>query len=109
MAAELELLPVPSPIGGFRFWQVSSVDGLATWWKLVCKANRRPSGVVTHGARCYARMSLEPDSAMRCYLGWLGNEPVSTACVVLGAGVAELYGVATLPGSRGQGIGAAMP
>ncbi len=108
MAAELELLPVPSPIGGFRFRQVSSVDGLTTWWKLVCKANSRPSGIVTHGARCYTRLSLEPDSAMRCYLGWLGNEPVSTACVVLGAGVAGLYGVATLQDARKQGIGTAM-
>ena len=42
------------------------------------------------------------------YVGYVDEEPVSTTSLVSGAGVLGVYNVATLPGSRRQGIGEAV-
>ena len=42
------------------------------------------------------------------YVGYLAGEPVSTAAVVIGDGVAGVYNVATLPGHQRRGYGEAV-
>ena len=39
------------------------------------------------------------------YVGYHDGEPVSTAAIVIGAGVAGVYNVATIPGSQRHGYG----
>ena len=48
------------------------------------------------------------DAPFRSYVAYWDGRPVSTAAVFLGREVAGIYNVATVPGARGKGFGAAV-
>ncbi len=56
----------------------------------------------------YAIIGFGPGKPWHHYIAWLSDTPVGIASLLLYAGVAGIYGVATLPEARKQGVGAAL-
>ncbi len=57
---------------------------------------------------CYVGNGFGNSKPWHHYIAWLNDKPVAIASLLLHAGIAGIYGVATLPEARRQGIGAAL-
>ena len=56
----------------------------------------------------YRAIGFDEESPFRHYVGTLNGETVASSTLFLGAGVASIWHVGTVPRARRQGIGAAM-
>ncbi|MCH8026480.1 MAG: GNAT family N-acetyltransferase [Chloroflexi bacterium] len=108
MALELAALPDPAPPAGLKIERVADAIGLETW--LRCYING--FGMAEAAGRpffdLYHDIGFADAAPFRHYVGSLNGEPVASATLFLGAGVASIWHVGTAPHARRQGIGAAM-
>lgn len=109
MAVELATLPkARDPIPGFEVREVDGAQMRALWGRIAAQ------GTGFSEAAVEALETLEPTiddaryKAQRRYLGMLDGSLVACSALVVEAGVAGLYAVATLPQARRKGIGRAM-
>jgi GNAT superfamily N-acetyltransferase len=109
MSVDLQALPdrVPAP-DNLRIVEVLDLSTLDTWvntWGDSYEANeaKRHSRFVFR-----ASQGLNSKLPYRSYLAYLDDQPVATSELFLGAGVAAIVWVGTVPSARRQGIGAAI-
>ncbi len=109
MAADLARLPErPPTTPGLTITPVSDTVALRAWCATFARAFGASPGIEEIMCSIEASLGLDPDGHRRLYLGRLDKKPVASAALFLGAGVAGLYCVGTLPAARQQGIGRAM-
>jgi len=110
MALDLWTLPASvsaSTPSTLTIERVAEMDRLREWAHTCSGAFGSVPGVAE------ARRSVEADLGLgvpwrRLYIGLLEEQPVATSLLFLGAGVAGIYTVGTVPAAREQGIGRAM-
>src|SRR5207249_258536 len=92
----------------FHITVVDTQEMLQTY----CNVSMRGFGSDEKGVRpyyeTYLRIGFAKDAPWRHYIGWLNDVPVTVSSRLLHAGVVGIYGVATVPEARRQGLGAAM-
>lgn len=110
MAADLDTLDygaldrVPA---GYRQVRVSDEAGLADFLHAFVTGFEVPPWAGQAWIDATLAFGIER-APWRCYVGYLDEEPVASTILFNGAGVAGVFGVATAPAARRQGIGAAI-
>lgn len=106
MLADLPL-PGPAPAApvGFHVERVRDAGMLRTWVGLSSRGFGADAGVFFDA---YARQGFAADAPSRQYLGYLGDEPVTSSTLLLAGGIAGIYDVSTPPALRRQGLGSAI-
>jgi GNAT superfamily N-acetyltransferase len=94
LAADLQIVPVTTD-AQLESW-------MRTWG---CGA---PEEVIALRLGAYRSLSLDEQSPLRLLLGLSSGEPVATAALFLGGGVASIEDVVAVPAARRRGIGAAI-
>jgi ribosomal protein S18 acetylase RimI-like enzyme len=106
MAADLLALDETiAPPAGLTIEPVTDEDALRGWNHALSVGMGAP-GLEPPSYELYGGLGF--DLPLRSYLGCLHGEPVACSQLFLGAGVAGIYCVATLPEARRQGIGASL-
>jgi len=106
MAADLQQLADDWPtLAGLIIARVADTPSLTRWAEVVQVVYETSEDFANFLARAFSDEVRDPTAPSRHYLAWLNGRAVACATLFLGAGVAGIYRVATLPAMRGQGIG----
>ena len=84
---------------------VEDAATLAKWSRILCESFGAPQPFGDAFAELAASIGLGARSPFRHFLARVDGEPAATSSLFLGAGVAGIYDVATLPGRRKRGLG----
>ncbi len=109
MAVDLHALreDVPAPVD-LVLDRVRDAGQLAIWARTLARGFGEGEREAHWVTQVYRTIGLTDDVPWRHYLAWLGGEPVATSTLFLGAGVAGIYFVLTVPAARRRGIGTAI-
>lgn len=109
MAADLSTLhaEIPAP-ATLRIERVGDTSTLERWIEAYSPSFDYTTAVGRLFFNVFASLGLDAHLPLCHYLGSLDGKPVATTSLFLGAGVAGIYSVGTIPALRRQGIGAAM-
>ena len=96
------------PESDFAIERVRDRGTLDVWSQVLCDGFVAPRSFGHAFAEMAEAIGLDHDSPFRHYLGRVNGEAVATCSLFLGAGVAGIYDVSTLPDRRRAGFGAAV-
>lgn len=104
----LTLAPVQPLPEGVVIEQVRTPEQMRVWVETSIAGFEVPREYWDRTIPVLARLSPDDEAHLRCYLARVDGQPAGTSMLFLGAGVAGLYSIATLPPARQRGIGAAL-
>lgn len=109
MAADLEKLKddLPTP-PGMTIEKVLDTETLKQFGDILSTTFEFPEFVTEGFLDIFSSLGLGADQPLQNYVGFLDGELVGASSLFMGAGVAGIYNVGTVPEARGKGIGAAM-
>ena len=109
MAADLEwhagAPDTSSPASALSVEPVEDTATLAQWGRVLCDAFGAPRPFGEAFAELAVTIGLGPQSPFRHFLARDDGQPAATCSLFLGAGVAGIYDVSTLPELRKRGLG----
>lgn len=104
----LALVQGPSLPADVTIKRVEDREMLRTWAEVGWVGTGFPATGQDEFAELERSIGLPPDQSRHRYLGFKKGVPVATSAMVLHAGVAGIFAVATLSEARRQGLGAAL-
>ncbi|WP_343082498.1 GNAT family N-acetyltransferase [Ostreiculturibacter nitratireducens] len=108
MLKDLSDLPEAPRVEGLTVRCVEGRKGRYDWAWLTCDAFELTDDVREAMSRCEAAIPEDKFESQPRYVGYHDGEPVAVSSLVMAAGLAGIYAVATLPAARNLGIGTAM-
>ncbi|HEX4203659.1 MAG TPA: GNAT family N-acetyltransferase [Ktedonobacteraceae bacterium] len=111
LAVDLQEVPFaaePQHLASLSIREITDLDGMAIQRSIERAGFGASEEVAMDYYHGYVRVGFGPGAPWRHYLGWWQGKPVAMCSLLLCAGVAGVYGVATLPDARRLGIGTAM-
>ena len=109
MAVDLEALNPDLPVNpAVTVKRVSQPDDLKQWVDPFAANFEIPRKLVPQLYTSMTKLGFDEQGTLHNYLGLLNGEVVGTSTLYLGAGVAGIYDVGTLPRARRQGVGTAL-
>ena len=107
MAVDLQNLKESYPgVDGLTIREVTDDASLRVWTHVFTEGYGLPAAWEPSVYELEQNLGL--GLPIRKFLGYWNDRPVATSSLFIGRGVAGVYEVATLPGTRGKGIGAAL-
>lgn len=105
---DLSALPEAPKVEGLTVREAEGRKGRHDWAWLTCNAFELADDVREAMSRCEAAIPEDRFESQPRYVGYLDGEPVAVSSLVMAAGLAGIYAVATLPEARRRGIGTVM-
>lgn len=109
MGVDLAILPAEVALpDGVTVERVTTPEGIAQWAEAYETGFPMAKLAVDAHVEIFTQVGLDSQDGWRHYVGLDRGRPVGSSSLYLGAGVAGLYYVSTVPAARGRGIGKAM-
>ena len=107
MAVDLQSLNerISKP-SGFTIQRVNDAESMEKWNHVLITGFDMPDFIADAFLDIYSNIGFDAQLPIHNYLGLMNGEPVASSSMFLGAGVAGIYNVSTLPEARRQGFGA---